>query len=71
VPEYRVTLKSSAVKEFFRISEPISARIFPKIKALAQIPDPKAARSYGSDKMRGVSALEIIALSTPSMTKRQ
>ena len=34
MPEYRVVLKSSAEKELFRLSNPVSDRIFPKIKAL-------------------------------------
>jgi mRNA interferase RelE/StbE len=48
VPEYRVTLKSSAEKEFFRLPDTVSARIIPKIKALATDPRP-----HGSKKLRG------------------
>ncbi|HME57484.1 MAG TPA: type II toxin-antitoxin system RelE/ParE family toxin [Terracidiphilus sp.] len=54
MPEYRVTLKSSAEKEFFRLSEPISARIFPKIKALSTDPRPQGCKKLrgGSDAWR-------------------
>jgi mRNA interferase RelE/StbE len=48
VPEYRVALKSSAEKEFFRLPEHISFRILPKIKALATDPRP-----HGCKKLRG------------------
>ena len=48
MPEYRVTLKSSAEKEFFRLSEPISDRILPRIKALGTDPRPQ-----GCKKLRG------------------
>ena len=48
MPEYRVTLKSSAEKEFFRLPDTESARIIPKIKALATDPRP-----HGSKKLRG------------------
>ncbi len=48
MPEYRVTLKSSAEKEFFRLPDPVSARIFPKIKALTTDPKP-----HGSIKLSG------------------
>jgi mRNA interferase RelE/StbE len=48
VPEYRVTLKSSAEKEFFRLPDDITARILPRIKALAIDPRP-----HGSKKLRG------------------
>jgi mRNA interferase RelE/StbE len=48
VPEYRVTLKSSAEKEFFRLPEPVSARIFPKIIELGTDPRP-----VGCKKLRG------------------
>jgi len=44
VPEYRVALKSSAEKEFFRLPEPVSARIFPKIKALGIDPRPSGCK---------------------------
>jgi len=48
VPEYRVGLKSSAEKEFFRLPDEISARILPKIKALATDPRP-----HGCKKLTG------------------
>lgn len=48
MPEYRVALKSSAEKEFFRLPDHIAARILPKIKALATDPRPR-----GSKKLRG------------------
>ena len=48
MPEYRVALKSSAEKEFFRLPAPVSDRIFPKIKALATDPRP-----HGSKKLVG------------------
>jgi mRNA interferase RelE/StbE len=48
VPEYRVTLKSSAEKEFFRLPEPISVRIFTRIKTLGTDPRPQ-----GCKKLRG------------------
>ena len=48
MPEYRVTLKSSAEKEFFRLPDDITARILPRIKALAIDPRP-----HGSKKLRG------------------
>jgi mRNA interferase RelE/StbE len=48
MPEYQVALKSSAEKEFFQLSDDISARILPKIKALATDPRP-----HGSKKLRG------------------
>ena len=46
--EYRVALKSSAEKEFFRLQDEISARILPRIKALAIDPRP-----HGSIKLKG------------------
>jgi mRNA interferase RelE/StbE len=54
VPEYRVTLKSSAEKEFFLLPEPISVRIFPKIKALSTDPRPRGCikLSGGRDEWR-------------------
>lgn len=54
MPEYRVALKSSAEKEFFRLPEPISARIFPKIKALGTDPRPPGCKKLrgGSDAWR-------------------
>jgi mRNA interferase RelE/StbE len=48
VSEYRVALKSSAEKEFFRLQDEISARILPRIKALAIDPRP-----HGSIKLKG------------------
>ena len=48
MPEYRVALKSSAEKEFFRLPDDISVRILPKIKALAIDPRP-----HGSIKLKG------------------
>ena len=48
MPEYRVTLKSSAEKEFFRLPDTVSARIILKIKALGIDPRP-----HGSKKLRG------------------
>jgi mRNA interferase RelE/StbE len=48
VPEYRVALKFSAEKEFFRLPDNISTRILPKIKALAIDPRP-----HGSIKLKG------------------
>lgn len=48
MPEYRVAFKSSAEKELFHLPENISARIFPRIKALATDPRP-----HGSKKLRG------------------
>jgi len=48
VPEYRVSLKSSAEKELFQLPAPVSARIFPRIKALASDPRP-----HGSKKLSG------------------
>jgi mRNA interferase RelE/StbE len=48
VPEYRVALKSSAEKEFFRLPDDIAARILPRIKALALDPRP-----HGCKKLRG------------------
>jgi mRNA interferase RelE/StbE len=44
VPEYRVALKASAEKEFFRLPDPVSARIFPKIKALGKDPRPNGCK---------------------------
>jgi mRNA interferase RelE/StbE len=44
VPEYRVALKSSAEKELFRLPDPVSARIFPKIKALGTDPRPNGCK---------------------------
>jgi mRNA interferase RelE/StbE len=54
VPEYRVTLKSSAEKEFFRLPDPVSVRIFPIIKALATNPRPQGCKklSGGRDEWR-------------------
>jgi mRNA interferase RelE/StbE len=54
VPEYRVALKTSAEKEFFRLPESISARIFPKIKALGTDPRPNGCKklSGGRDEWR-------------------
>jgi mRNA interferase RelE/StbE len=54
VPEYRVAFKVSAEKEFFRLSEPIPARILPKIKALAADPRPHGCKklSGGRDEWR-------------------
>jgi mRNA interferase RelE/StbE len=54
VPEYRVALKSSAEKEFFRLPEPVSARIFPKIKALGIDPRPSGCKKLigGSNTWR-------------------
>ena len=46
--EYRVALKSSAEKEFFRLQDEISARILPRIKALAI-----DTRPHGSIKLKG------------------
>ena len=48
MPEYRVAFKSSAEREFFRLPEEVSARILPKIKALATNPRP-----HGTKKLRG------------------
>ncbi|MGB8261391.1 MAG: type II toxin-antitoxin system RelE/ParE family toxin [Terracidiphilus sp.] len=48
MPEYRVALKSSAEKEFFRLPEQVAARILQKIKALAE-----DHRPHGSKKLRG------------------
>lgn len=48
MPEYRVSLKSSAEKEFFRLPDPVSARILPKLKALTTDPQP-----HGSKKLSG------------------
>ena len=48
MPEYRVTLKSSAEKEFFRLPDTVSTRIIPRIRALATDPRPQ-----GSKKLRG------------------
>ena len=48
MPEYRVTLKSSAEKEFIRLSETISDRIFSRIKALSTVPRPQDCK-----KLRG------------------
>jgi len=44
VPEYRVALKSSAEKEFFRLPDPVSDRIFRKIKALGTDPRPNGCK---------------------------
>lgn len=54
MPEYRVALKTSAEKEFFRLPESISARIFPKIKALGTDPRPNGCKklSGGRDEWR-------------------
>jgi mRNA interferase RelE/StbE len=54
VPEYRVAFKSSAEKELFRLPESISARIFPRIKALATDPRPRGSKklSGGRDDWR-------------------
>ena len=48
MPEYQVKLKSSAEKEFFRLPDGISARILPRLKALAIDPRP-----HGSIKLKG------------------
>ena len=48
MPEYRVALKSSAEKEFWRLPSDVSARILPRIKALAMDPRP-----HGSVKLKG------------------
>jgi mRNA interferase RelE/StbE len=48
VLEYRVSLKSSAEREFLGLTESLSNRILPKIKALAVDPRPT-----GSIKLRG------------------
>ena len=54
MPDYRVALKSSAEKEFFRLPDLISDRILPKIKALAQDPRPHGSikLSAGRDEWR-------------------
>jgi mRNA interferase RelE/StbE len=54
VPEYRVTLKSSAEKEFLRLPDPVSVRIFPRIKALATNPRPQGCKKLkgGRDEWR-------------------
>jgi mRNA interferase RelE/StbE len=54
VPEYRVALKASAEKEFFRLPDPVSVRIFPRIKALATSPRPQGCKklSGGRDEWR-------------------
>jgi mRNA interferase RelE/StbE len=54
VPEYRVALKSSAEKEFFRLPDPVSTRIFPKIKALGADPRPNGCKKLtgGRDEWR-------------------
>jgi mRNA interferase RelE/StbE len=44
VPEYQVALKSSAEKEFFRLPESVTDRIFPRIKALATDPRPNGCK---------------------------
>jgi mRNA interferase RelE/StbE len=44
VTEYRVALKSSAEKEFFRLPGTVSDRIFPKIKALGTAPRPNGCK---------------------------
>ena len=50
MPEYRVTLKSSAEKEFFQLTDSISVRIFPRIKALAKDPRPNGAKKLKGSK---------------------
>ncbi len=54
MPEYRVTLKSSAEKEFLRLPDPVSVRIFPRIKALATNPRPQGCKKLkgGRDEWR-------------------
>ena len=54
MPEYRVTLKSSAEKEFLRLPDSVSARILPRIKALATDPRPRGSKklSGGNDEWR-------------------
>jgi mRNA interferase RelE/StbE len=54
VPEYRVTLKSSAEKEFFRLPDPVTVRIFPRIKALTTNPRPQGCKKLrgGTDEWR-------------------
>jgi mRNA interferase RelE/StbE len=48
VPEYRVTMKASAEKEFIGLPDSVTGRILPKIKALAMDPLP-----HGSIKLKG------------------
>jgi mRNA interferase RelE/StbE len=54
VPEYRVAFKSGAEKELFQLPDSVSARIFPKIKALATDPRPRGAKKLrgGTDEWR-------------------
>ena len=54
MPEYRVALKSSAEKEFFRFPDHVSTRILPRIKALAADPRPHGCKklSGGKDEWR-------------------
>jgi mRNA-degrading endonuclease RelE of RelBE toxin-antitoxin system len=69
VPEYRVALKSSAEKEFFRLPDHIAARILPKIKALATDPRPRGSKSSEAARTNGGYASVITAWSTSLMTK--
>ena len=46
--EYRVLLASSAKRELFRLTDPVIARILPKIEGLATEPRP-----HGCKKLRG------------------
>ncbi len=50
MPEYRVALKSSAEKEFFRLPDSVSDRIFPKIKALGANPRPNGCKKLVGGK---------------------
>ena len=44
MPDFRVRFKASAEKEFFRLPESVSDRIFPRIKALATDPRPTGCK---------------------------
>lgn len=54
MPDYRVALKSSAEKEFFRLPDQIAVRILPRIMGLALDPRPHGCvkLSAGRDEWR-------------------